>query len=256
MSSIVIDVPLSPPQGDLSGKLSGDFWAIPMDKLWGDLVPASENSGRPTVGWATNSTPESDALDGWHVPSLRLRKDIWENFPVSLIKIQGDTDRYSVVWHMRNLAQWRDERSESNAEFLDYEDYCYYRLMYALALNADRYIVEPAINEEDICIIAMVHSDEDSVSTKQTSEMSVGSNDSAAPLRTLKGIANAFPVCWEQNGNVLAMKFHNKKLRDSGESKSMVRDRLIQALIQSPAGTYTPAPKGAVDVICLFTLNK
>jgi len=262
--SMIIDLPDTPPMEHR--KLAPDFWNIPMDKQWGDLVPASETSDDKSVGWSVNSTPESDALEGWFAPALRLRKDIWENFPVTLQALPDEdgTDRYAILWNQRNLVAWRDERSTSNAEWLDYEDYCYYRLMHALHMNA-RYEVEPARSDEQICVIAMVHSGKSETSSVVSSVSSTGQAlaqvqapvqapvQAQAPLRSLKAIANAFPVCWEQDGNVLAMKFHNKKLRDSGESPALVRDRLIQALKQSPAGVYSPSSRK--DVLCVFTLN-
>lgn len=265
------------------------FWAIPMDQSWGDMVPESENKNKSNgkeIGWQIDWSQESDAINGWQVPSLRLRKDIWENFPVSLLPVNDcdGTDRYAIVWHKRNFDAWRSERTQSQAEALDYEDYCHIRLMYALSLNTARYAVEEPRNSEQICVIAMVHADDASSASTQKSKSvevdgwtsvsrssaseasSVTTTSSSAssspsgpsgPIRSLKGIAAAFPVCWEQSGNVLGLKFHNKKLRETGESASVVKARLFAALQQSPAGVFAPAPKGsAAEVLCLFTLNK
>lgn len=245
---------------------SDNFWEIPMDVPWGDIVPPSEDTGPLGVGWSVEVSTEKDALQGWVAPSLRLRKNIWENFPVSLVPIcDGDgTDRYAIVWHERNLNQWRHEKSESHCEWMDYDEFCVIRLMYALSLNANRYVVEEARTDDQICVIAMVHDGDSAcqdeartICTVSTASVSVSASASSSEApRTLKGIASMFPVVWEQKDNVLFLKFHNKKLRDSGETKAQVAARLVKALKESPAGTYSPAPKGSIDVICLFTLVK
>ena len=231
-----------------------------MDVNWGDIVPLTEYTGPIEVGWSSDSSIETDALCGWTTPSLKLRKNIWENFPVSLVPINdGDgTDRYAIVWHTRNLAAWRCEKSESFHEWMDFESYCEHRLFHALAMNASRYTVEAARTQDQICVIAMVH-DRESIETRTIrsveSSVSSFSSSSSTPLKSLTQIATQFPVVWEQEGNLLRLKFHNKRLRECGESRTVVQSRLVQALKESPAGTYAPTPKGGdKDVICLFTL--
>lgn len=230
-----------------------------MDSAWGDIVPASEYTGPMEIGWSSTATPETDALEGWQVPSLNLRKNIWENFPVNLHTIRdgSGTDRYAISWNVANLQAWRDEKSETYLEWLDYDAYCQYRLLHALNLHPNRYVVEPARSEDEICVIAMVH-DGDSTVTDETRTVVSATSSSDASVRpmTLKKISVMFPIVWEQDGNVLRMKFHNKRLREGGESRAKVLGRLVQTLKESPLGTYAPAPKGAdKEVLCLFTLT-
>ena len=244
----------------LSAHVPNDFWNIPMGIAWGDIVPASQYTGPMEVGWVSTATPQSDALDGWQAPSLRLRKNIWENFPVNLLSVNdgSGTDRYAITWNHRNLAQWREEKSESYMEWLDYDSYCEYRLLHALNLHANRYVVEPARTEDEICVIAMVHDgDTATISTEETRTVVSTSSDVSVHPMSLKKISALFPVVWEQDGNLLRMKFHNKRLREGGESRTVVLERLTKTLKESTLGTYSPAPKGSdKEVLCLFTLIK
>ena len=188
----LISFPSVPPAMETYGRqtaVSEDFWEIPLDIPWGDIVPPSEDTGPVGIGWSCESSPEKDALDGWSAPSLRLRKNIWENFPVSLVPLnEGDgTDRYAIVWHQRNLTQWREEKSESYVEWMDYQWFCLIRLMHALNLNANRYIVEEARDDEQICIIAMVH-DGDTVASDPIAPLALGCDLLAHEATFMKGM--------------------------------------------------------------------
>jgi hypothetical protein len=102
---------------------------------------------------------ERDALEGWKIPNITLRKGIWENFPVTLVPIDdGDgTDRYAIMWHRKNLAAWRNERSQSYDEYQEYEGFAEVRLFYALVAYEHKYTVEGARSDDQICVIAMTH---------------------------------------------------------------------------------------------------
>lgn len=126
--------------------------------MWGDLmmdVVCEE------VQPVAERTMEEEILEGWTMPDLKLRKNIWENFPVSLIPLADadGTDRYAVVWHEKNLEEWRSTRALSWDEFQEYEDYACMRLMYALRAHSHKYRIEEARSSRHVCVIAMVHSD-------------------------------------------------------------------------------------------------
>ena len=256
-SEMMFERSVSPIDSILS-ELPSDFWKISMEQ-WGEIVPESEYTGPMPIGWECNHTPEYDATYNWTVPDLRLRKGIWENFPVILTAINdGDgTDRYAICWNRRKLAEWRDTRAESYAEWLDYEDYCLLRLMYALELNPNKYTIEEARAQDQICVIAMVHSvDGGSVSNQSYSTASVDSrSEVTSTLKHPRDIAAQFPVCWTQEDKVLYIRFHTKKIKELYESPAVVRNRMIAELKKSDAWTVSEAPTGKKEVLCVVTLK-
>ena len=98
-------------------------------------------------------------LHGYKSPSLKLRKQIWETFPVALTRIDApdNTQRYAVRWHENNLRAWQSERATSWAEHYNYKEFCTARLLYALAAHPKQYRIERPTAAGDICVIAMVH---------------------------------------------------------------------------------------------------
>ena len=102
---------------------------------------------------------EFDALEGYHVPNLSLRKGIWENFPVTLTELYdgNGTQRYAVRWHVKNLRDWKKHNPESWDEAMDYEDWQIIRLMHSLKEHSRQYNIEPARDASMICVIAMRH---------------------------------------------------------------------------------------------------
>ena len=54
-------------------------------------------------------------------PVLSLRKDIWTNFPVTLVPLgTGDdgAERHAVVWHRKHLVEWRETKSNNFQEWV------------------------------------------------------------------------------------------------------------------------------------------
>ena len=261
-----VEIPSSPTSSltSLLSNLSGDFWQIPNEQ-WGDIMCqksslrlvsediCEEKLREEDADSARSATPEKDALEDWTPPNLRLRKHIWENFPVSLVKLHDTdgTDRYAVMWQKRNLQEWKDVRATSYAEWLDYQDFCEIRLLHALNLQTRYYAVEPARNENEICVIAMVHgSDADSESGRS----SVSATSSKTGLRNVGDIARNFPVRWDQDGKVLRFEFMRIKMKTVTESPAVIRAALIQALKESSSWTMTPLPEGS-PYLCAITLN-
>ena len=97
-------------------------------------------------------------LDGWNLPDLRLRKGIWENFPVDVIPIESTDgiERHAIVWNKKKVEEWRVERVYSEGEALEYERYAEYRLLHALRAHPHKYTIEAPKKPNQIVIIAMV----------------------------------------------------------------------------------------------------
>ena len=99
-----------------------------------------------------------EMLEGWNIPDLRLRKGIWENFPVDVIPIEGadGIERHAIVWNKKKVDEWRKERVYSEGESLEYERYAEYRLLHALRAHPHKYTIEAPQRKNQIVIIAMV----------------------------------------------------------------------------------------------------
>lgn len=125
---------------------------------WGNLMntrKAKRRSPSPPAVWNI----EAEALEDYKVPDLRLRKAIWETFPVDLkaIESRDGTERYAIVWNQKKLKEWRETRAESRDEYMDYFDYQAARLLYALKHHSSIYRLEPARSAAEFAVIAMVH---------------------------------------------------------------------------------------------------
>jgi hypothetical protein len=102
----------------------------------------------------------------WRMPTLRQRKDIWENFPVCVKQIDniGKAEAYSIQWHKLNLANWMYDRLPKGDFPWDYADDTERRMFKALA--ASRYWkVQPARNENELCVIVMNFKEESAVAS-------------------------------------------------------------------------------------------
>jgi len=101
---------------------------------------------------------ENEILEDFKVPDLRLRKGIWENFPVILDKIddKDGVDRYAVMWHNKNLQEWMRTKPESSDEAQEYPRWVETRLRYALKKHPRQYKIRPARNSGQLMVIEMV----------------------------------------------------------------------------------------------------
>lgn len=145
------------------------------DILWGDLLCTEWPAGSLEALAATAvhvpaepepvPTPPAEephsyevSWDWWMTyPELKLRKDIWENFPVTCVPLgtgKDGAERHAIVWHRKNLAQWRQERSEDYDEWMNYEEYAEYRLFKSLRAST-RWTVEDPQDSTQICVIRM-----------------------------------------------------------------------------------------------------
>jgi hypothetical protein len=104
-------------------------------------------------------TQQEEALDGWAVPDLTERRAIWRNFPVVVkphaLGCDDGKDRFDIVWHQDNFAAWRNERTESSDEAMDYEGWNLWRMEHAFAQYSEIYTVEDSTDPDVIYRIAV-----------------------------------------------------------------------------------------------------
>lgn len=136
---------------------------------WGDicmdLVPTV-----PDLADTPAPEPRAQQLEyGWdfEYPLLRLRKDIWENFPVTVTPLGRGTDgaeRHAIAWHRAKLAEWRETKPTSYCDWMDYEMDTEHRLF--TSLEASTYwTVEDATADGQLCVIRMNFAPRDTVAT-------------------------------------------------------------------------------------------
>lgn len=162
------------------------------------------------------------------VPSLRLRKDIWTQFPVCLIKLpysNDGRDRYAVQWHQKNLDMWCQNIPQ-------YESIVRVRLMNAL-VSSDRWKVETPKQLGDLCVIAMNYSEE----PRQFHTLP-DIYAHCMDIKTIDDIKTYFPVCWKSRKNRHTLEFHNTFVKalaakhnvDELEIRKTTMERLMPAL--------------------------
>lgn len=222
---------------------------------WGNLMNAAPKNTRKAKRRSPSPAVwniEAEALEDYKVPDLRLRKAIWETFPVDLkaIESRDGTERYAIVWNQKKLKEWR-ERAESRDEYMDYADYQAARLLYALKHHSSIYRLEPARSSAEFAVIAMVHdgkrrSPKGAVGGAGRSRSRSPPRRAALPmLRRLTDIRDVFPdvVVWKsvegrRGESTYALTVMSKFLRNvRPEIAERVLDDLMAALRASPSWT-------------------
>ena len=137
---------------------------------WGNIVetnktrnnkPSKSRHTSPKNNTRRNSKNAADVaeiLDGFKVPDLKLRKGIWENFPVALVSLDdgNGVDRYGVAWHNKNLREWKDTKSKSAKEKANYQHWCEVRLLHSVRQYPKQYKILPARNPSQLFVLEMV----------------------------------------------------------------------------------------------------
>jgi hypothetical protein len=253
------------------------FWNDPlyaqMDSMkvsWADLV-SEDAPVPPALEDESNNKPK--VLEyGWdfEFPELRLRKDIWEHFPVTVNPLGRGSDgaeRHAIVWHRKNYEEWRNTRTVDYDEAMDYEEITLFRLFKCITVSK-YWTVEDATADGQIAILRMNYVPKEEVAEEEPVAVTVAEDDSVdawtvipvvakvapsapvkprAPLFTrLNDIKEHFPVVWHKVEDVhtrtavYALEIFGKKLiemsRAAGKDvRGDVEGRLMSALRASPA---------------------
>jgi len=247
--------------------------------LWGDLLldmerdgllPASSTSSSPTE--TIDDTEQCHEMpEDWDLtfPVLRLRKDIWENFPVVVEPLGSGPDgaeRHVIKWHRKNFEDWRNE-CDNYEEASNYSDITEYRLL--KCLHASKFwTVESSCNGSQLAIIRMNFVPRDETASEEPSiiddsdELWIPVNKAPAPIRPAKpatpiftrlnDIKMHFPVVWHKDETartrtaVYVLEIFGKKITEMSriaghDVRADVESHLMTALRASPAWRVLPA---------------
>jgi hypothetical protein len=175
------------------------------------------------------------------LPILKLRKDIWENFPVCLEKVGDSTgssmsrDRYIVRWHVKNLARWSQQIPQ-------YPAITKIRLIRALSANKMAWTVRDApvaAGDNAICMLEMQLPSERT--TALPSNVAALFDSAVIPpvIHTLEDIREHYPVCWTVRSDGAAVLFyHDRQIAKlvetthypADEIRGIVHEKLLAGL--------------------------
>jgi hypothetical protein len=194
--------------------------------------------------WAVS---EADALTGFTVPDLTLRKGIWENFPVILKPVDDcdGTARYAIEWHWDRLDA-SFETCGANLDAMEWEHILRMRLYHSLATYSNKYTVEDARDENQICVIAMVHG------VRAVAETTVVPSAVRHGVRRALDILKMAPVSWDRDGAKHTVKLHNKKCKELGLSEAAVKADLLAQL--ATCGDCVVTNSAVKGILCIVTM--
>jgi hypothetical protein len=132
--------------------------------LWGDLLYNSPKSKSPRSKTQKSKTPSSnyvpinDVFENYETPRLSDKRFIWENFPVVLehISTTNGTEKYAIKWHLKNLKEWRDTRTKSYEEAMEYQLFSELRLIHSLRKHPHLYVLHEPRTKDEIVVVEMI----------------------------------------------------------------------------------------------------
>ena len=190
-----------------------------------------------------------------NVPSqvFSSRKDIWENFPVSLVQLgrgSDGADRHAVVWNRKNLVEWR--KTSPFTDWSMYEIQEENRLLKEIS-KSTKWTVEPPIADNQICVIRM------EFGQKKHSSKDIFYRQNNVPILTcLKDIMTFFPmtVYHEQaaidDQKVYSIELSSKKLQEIGYMGQTIRTNILRALKATTAWSVLP---GTTNELCRIQMS-
>jgi hypothetical protein len=239
---------------------------------WGDLcleMPPTKTR-RPQA-----QAEQAKQLEfGWdlEIPQLKLRKDIWENFPVTVEALGTGADgaeRHAIRVHRKNWSEWRQTHAVDYDDWLNWDANTEFRLMKSLE-SCRSWTVEESTDRNTFAVIRMnfVPKTEEPVAAApapaadgwthvpvRAAAAPAPAPRSAAPLlNRINDITTLFPTCWNNEtcprssaraGNIISISIHNTKLRDAGLDRTTVERNLMAGLRASSAWRVLPAAAGS-----------
>ena len=179
-------------------------------------------------------------------PILSSRKDIWENFPVSLVQLGRDpndgADRHAVVWNRKNIVKWRQNCPDPNSWYV-YEKAMEASLLAELR-RSTKWFVEPRHRDDQICVIRMAFKTENSRSFLSSKPYT----ENIPILTRLKDIQTFFPaVVWHEVAKktytiqLSCKKLQDNEIVDKHVTPAVISHNLYRALRASTAWTVLPS---------------
>jgi hypothetical protein len=120
--------------------------------------PSPKHNTTRSNHYNMNVKDAAEILEGFKVPDLKMRKGIWENFPVALVTINdgNGVDRYGVEWHNKNFKEWQKTKPESKKEKENYKHWSQVRLFHSLRQYPRQYKILPPRNPKQLFVLEMV----------------------------------------------------------------------------------------------------
>jgi len=173
----------SPPQTTPGRKLAEILAKDPVyqqmlsGKAWGNIIledekrfppnktrraksksPSPKRAATRNNHFNMNVKEAAEILDGYKIPDLKLRKGIWENFPVALVFLNDSNgvDRYGVEWHNKNFKEWQKTHPKSKKEKDNYKHWTKVRLYTSLKQYPKQYKILPPRNPKQLFVLEMV----------------------------------------------------------------------------------------------------
>jgi hypothetical protein len=155
----------APAAGNFAGMRDPLFEAMERGNLkWGDILMnapmAASGSPRRRAASSRSSRASSvnSVFENFSTPDLRLKKFIWEHFPVVLEEIpaRGGVEKYAVKWHRKNLEEWRSSRTTSWDEAMEYQLFSQLRLLHSLRKHPHLYKLHEPRTKDEIVVIEVI----------------------------------------------------------------------------------------------------
>lgn len=182
---------------------------------------------------------------------LSSRKEIWENFPVSLVQLGKDAndqaERHAVVWNRKNIVEWRQSCPDPNSWYM-YEKNVEAKLMQELR-RSTKWFVEPRRQDDQICVIRMAFKS----ARMPTARPSPNYTEQIPILTRIKDIQTFFPmVIWhEVSPKTFSIQLSCAKMKNVPNAAQLSYN-LYRALKASTAWAVLP---GESTEMCRIVLS-